>query len=163
MLKHLIVKWNRERGLLKTFDPQLELRMLSEEAAEFYAAETFEHRLVEFADFQFVKSGTIAKNHAQKIESPTVFGMSRSHFIELMEWAEEVEANMVSQLSGEYQAMAANGTQPTYELHTVLTIALAVVIDNNEFKGKKTVGGKVVKSPDQKKPEVELKEILYVN
>lgn len=161
-LNHYIVQWNRDRGLLKTFDPQLELKMLSEEAKEFYEADTFEHRLAEYADFVFVKAGTMAKNHSMVGSSLTMFSMERERFVQLMEWAEEIECNMVSLLSAEHTEHVSTG----HELKTLddcLTLALATVIDNNNIKSDEVVGGKVIKSVDQIKPEYKIRELIYAD
>jgi len=163
-LNYLIVKWNQERGLLnKGFDPALELKMLSEEANEFYNAYSFEHRLCEYADFKFVKAGTIAKNHAQVGLSTTMFENHRDRFIQMMEWSEEVEANMVSLLISEMDEMERNGiTLSSKALQPLADLALATVIANNNLKGKnKNADGKVIKAENQKSPEYILKELIY--
>jgi hypothetical protein len=159
-LNHLIVKWNQERGLLnKGFDPALELKMLSEEANEFYNADSFEHRLCEYADFKFVKSGTIAKNHAQTEFSVTMFENHRERFIQMMEWAEEVEDNMFYLLLTEYRA---SDRLFTMGFEALVNLALATVIANNNLKGKnKNADGMVIKAENQKSPEYILKELIY--
>ena len=159
-LNHLIVKWNQERGLLnKGFDPALELKMLSEEANEFYNAYSFEHRLCEYADFKFVKAGTIAKNHAQVGLSTTMFENHRERFIQMMEWAEEVEDNMFYLLLTEYRA---SDRLFTMGFEALVNLALATVIANNNLKGKnKNADGKVIKAENQKSPEYILKELIY--
>ena len=164
-LNHLIVKWNQERGLLnKGFDPALELKMLSEEANEFYNADSFEHRLCEYADFKFVKAGTIAKNHAQVGLSTTMFENHRDRFIQMMEWSEEVEANMISLLISEIDDMEHKGIVLTWSFEALANLALATVIANNNFKGKnKNADGKVIKAENQNKPEAILKELIYAD
>lgn len=164
-MNHLIVKWNQDRGLLtKGFDPALELKMLTEEANEFYNADSFEHRLCEYADFKFVKAGTIAKNHAQTGLSVTMFENHRDRFIQMMEWSEEVECNMLSLLSSEMEDMNRAGADLSWTFEALLDLALATVIANNNLKGtEKNADGKVVKSKAQHKPEVILRELIYAS
>jgi hypothetical protein len=164
-MNHLIVKWNQERGLLsKGFDPALELKMLSEEANEFYNADSFEHRLCEYADFKFVKAGTIAKNHAQTGLSITMFENFRARFVQLMEWSEEVEANMVSLLLSEKAFLDRDGTLAGRRFEELVDLALTIVITNNDYKGgKKDADGKVVKAERQIKPEALMRELIYAD
>jgi len=155
--KHLIVAWNRDRGLLKTFDPVLELRLLTEEAKEFFNAETFSHMLVEYADFVFVKTGTKAKRYCNSFPS-SFFKSDYANFKALMDWAEEVESEMISIL-----ASKAEREDFKVDLETAIHLALSVVIDNNNKKGSEKVNGKVVKSDNQYKPEEVLEKLIYAN
>ena len=153
-MDHLIVEWNKERGLLaKGFDPALELKMLTEEANEFYNADSFEHRMCEYADFKFVKVGTKAKYYAQTDMTTTMFKSHRDSFIQMMEWAEEAECNMLSLLSSEMEVLNKAGVMLNSSLDFLLDLALSTVISNNNLKGKATVDGKIVKAEDQTKPE----------
>jgi len=151
-----VIAWNAERGLLDTFDPCLELKMLSEEAREFYTATTYEHRLAEYADFKFVKAGTLAKYHSQKIDSATVFSMNRPHFVAMMEWAEEIEVNMFAVLSAQSRKVSYRAIS----LREDIAMAIGVVIDNNKRKGTSKINGKIVKPEDPIDPVVRIRELL---
>lgn len=143
-----VIVWNKERGLLdKGFDPKLELRMLSEEAREFYTAPDIYHMLAEYADFLFVRFGTFAKYYSEKIDSHTTFSLMRDEWIKIAEWIEDQEYAMASLLSQELQREF-----PDMDYESLVHLALMTVILNNESKGKKTVDGKVVKNEDHRDP-----------
>lgn len=74
-----IIAWNRKRNKLR-FDPNLEMKMLSEEFNEFLMAETLPHMIQEFCDIQFVFGGTMAKYYAQKYDRPLGHGLDSPPF-----------------------------------------------------------------------------------
>lgn len=153
-----IVDWNRERGLLdKGFDPQLELKMLSEEAREFYMAETLEHMMCEYCDFLFVKAGTKAKYFSSLIESPSAFLLSRKNWNQMEDWIEDVESNMFNLLFCKFKAQGKAG------LDKALNFTLSVIINNNNLKGTDKVDGKVVKSAFQENPVKRVEAYLERN
>lgn len=146
MLKALTVKWNRDRGLLDKFDPKLELKMLSEEAAEFYAAETPAHMLAEYADFQFVLDGTKAKFGSHCIESHIDLDLRVQTFKDMMSWAGLIQSDMRSCLASVFQP------NPN-EVHGLIEMARGIVIQCNFKKGKKKdADGKVVKNEEHINP-----------
>ena len=147
MLKELTVKWNRDRGLLENFDPKLELKMLSEEAAEFYAAETLAHKLAEYADFQFVLDGTKAKFGSQIIESHLDLDLRIQTYKDMMSWASTVQSDMRSCLLCMVDPYNEN-------LNGLVDMARRIVIRNNGMKGKeRDSDGKVVKCEHQLDPK----------
>ena len=140
MLKALTVRWNRDRGLLDKFDPKLELKMLSEEAKEFYAAETLAHMLAEFADFLFVLDGTKAKFGSQLINSHLDLDLRLKVYSDIIDWAHKVMADMDSCLHS-MLSMQYNETTG------LINMARRIVIKCNELKGsEKDKDGKVVKT-----------------
>lgn len=162
MFKNEIVEWNRERGLLDKFDPALEIKMLSEEAREFYNAKTFEHKLCEYADFLFVREGTMAKYHCQTGQTTASFSFSRDAFVQLMEWTVEVQDNMLALLVEEFENnIDSLSSSRIGDMTDCLSFALNAVVINNNLKGKTKVDGKVQKSPDQLDPVQRVKEFIY--
>lgn len=159
MFGHLIVEWNRKRGLLNNFDPALELKMLSEEAREFYQAETFEHQLCEYADFLFVLEGTKAKYNSQVITSTTFFSMAWENYQQMMEWAISVIKDMRSTLRDRHKEISV--AKDVNSLYGCIDISIATVIANNNLKGKNKVDGKIVKSDAQNKPEDIVRGLIY--
>ena len=153
MLKALTVKWNRDRGLLDKFDPKLELKMLSEEAKEFYAAETLAHMLAEYADFLFVLDGTKAKFGSQLIDSHLDIDLRVKTYGDIMEWANRLRCDMDecigSALGGMYQ-----------EVSGLVNMARRIVIQCNNLKGTKKVDGKVVKNKEHVDPKSLIQEEL---
>lgn len=158
-LKPRVVKWNRDRGLLGSFDPALELRMLSEEANEFYMAESLEHMIAEYCDFVFVYEGTKAKYYSCKVESPSQFSLSRERWEELSCWIQELTESMEDLLEDSYLAVKHN----LYEFDLVIDYAMDIVISNNGLKGTEKVDGKIVKSDKQVDPKIKIKEYLDGN
>jgi hypothetical protein len=145
MHKSITVKWNRDRGLLENFDPKLELKMLSEEAKEFYAAETLAHMLAEYADFLFVLDGTKAKFGSQLIPSHIDIDMRLSVYGHILDWADTVEQDIrsciISALGGNY-----------HEINGLVSMARGHVVSCNNLKGSKKVNGKVVKNKEHIDP-----------
>lgn len=153
-LKARIVKWNRDRGLLGSFDPALELKMLSEEAHEFYLAESLSHMMAEYCDFIFVLEGTCAKYQSQKYPSLSVFSIAREGWVELQSWTEDLSYDMGDILKDKFESTG----HCNYE--QAMDFAMGVVITNNELKGSKKQGGKIVKSEGQIDPACTIQEYL---
>lgn len=138
MLKALVVKWNRDRGLLDNYDPSLELRMLSEEAREFYMAETLAQMLAEKADFEFVLHGTKAKFGSQRLSSHIDMPLYIETYTNIIDWAEIVAKDMDRCLESALGPMC-------HEISGLIRIALDVVIQCNNLKGKNKSEGKIIK------------------
>lgn len=153
MLKALVVKWNRDRGLLDNYDPSLELRMLSEESREFYMAETLAHMLAERADFEFVLCGTKAKFGSQKLSSHIDMPLYMDTYTDIIDWAEAVAKDMDRCLESALGVMCA-------ELSGLLRLALEVVIECNELKGKNKSDGKIIKIESPPDPVAIIEERL---
>jgi len=146
MLKAMTVKWNRDRGLLDKFDPKLELKMLSEEAKEFYAAETLAHMLAEYADFIFVLDGTKAKFGSQLIDSHLDIDLRVKTYGDIMEWANRIRCNIETCIG------SALGNQYN-EISGLVEMARGIVIQCNNLKGKKkNADGKVIKNTEHVDP-----------
>lgn len=152
-LGNRIIAWNRKRNGLR-FDPNLEIRMLSEEFNEFFMAETTAHRIQEFSDIQFVFIGTCAKYYAQMYAN-----LSNAWFDQwedLLEWFEKAYGfafNLVSEELEDY------GLDVNY-----LDTALEYVVEANEAKGTEPgPDGKVPKGPNYVSPlariEADLREV----
>ena len=155
-----VIKWNRDRGLLdKGFDPLLEMRMLSEEAREFYLADTFEQQLAEYADFLFVSYGSTAKYGANRPESVALFEVERKGYKILSEWMDEMIQEMHTVLESEY-SMIKLRFKTHKHLDTLINFALEIVINCNERKGKITIDGKVQKDENHIDPKNIIKEYL---
>lgn len=145
MHKAITVKWNRDRELLNLYDPKLELKMLSEEAKEFYEAETLAHMLAEYADFLFVLDGTKAKFGSQLITSHIDIDMRLSIYGHILDWADvvkqDIESCLASALGGNY-----------HEIGGLVSMARGHVIACNNLKGMKKEGGKIVKNKEHVDP-----------
>lgn len=154
-LKARIVKWNRDRGLLEPgFDPALEVKMLSEEAREFFLAETFEHQLAEYSDFLFVMTGTRAKFFSTIHESPTVMAYILPQWDSIDTWMEETKQEM-------YDVLVSVATVRCYtNLLGMITESLKIVTGCNEIKGTKKCNGKVVKNKIHVDPVDKIKEMI---
>lgn len=143
MLKRRTVDWNKDRGLLEKFDPALELKMLSEEVAEFYMADTLAHKFVEYADFIFVFDGTKAKYGCQPIKSTVMFEVSVSSYRVLREWAYDMQNTMYAILEEAVGAAMVDA---------YINTARNIVVTNNERKSSEKRNGKVVKNKDHIDP-----------
>ncbi len=153
MLKALVVKWNRDRGLLDNYDPSLELRMLSEESREFYMAETQAHMLAERADFEFVLYGTKAKFGSQKLSSHINMTLYLATYNDIIDWAEAVAEDMDRCLESALGPMC-------HEIGGLMRIALDVVIQCNNLKGKNKAEGKIIKIESPPDPVALIQEQL---
>ena len=153
MLKALVVKWNRDRGLLDNYDPSLELRMLSEEAREFYMAETLAHMLAERADFEFVLHGTKAKFGSQKLSSHIDMPLYMDTYTDIVDWAEVVAEDMDRCLESALGPMC-------HEIAGLIRLALDVVVQCNNRKGKNKSEGKIVKIENPPDPVALIQEQL---
>jgi len=153
MRKALTVKWNRDRGLLDTFNPGLEVSMLSEEAKEFYNAETLSHMLAEYADFIFVLDGTQAKFGSYIAESYSDQINIFRKYKEILEWANvvllDMQEHLCSMLGENYN-----------EVSGLIKMASSFVVSCNNLKGTKKENGKVVKNTDHADPAVLIQEEL---
>ena len=142
-----IVRWNRERnGLALNIDT--EIKMLTEEANEFFMAETKADRLREAADFKFVWVGTLAKCLGGRCKNELDF-MSRKSFLEDIEaWADAEEEAMAEMLEED-------GTRH------MLPRAFEIVTRANLAKPKtKNSDGKVIKGDDYVDPIEEIKQLI---
>lgn len=151
-LQNRIVLWNINRGCLDSFDPQLEVSMLSEEAREFMLAPTLAERLQEYADMVFVWVGTQAKFYSRKVKG---FNSLYQHEWEaICDWYKGALNFAEGLLIREMEELGL----PHLEL---IENALLYVIEANEAKGKeKGPDGKVVKGPNYVSPLKRIKEDL---
>jgi hypothetical protein len=154
-LKERTVNWNRDRGLLETFDPCKELEMLSEELREFYYADSFAHRLVEYADFIFVLDGTIAKFACRPIKSTVMFEVEVDAFERMLNWARQQRSEMFYLLNDMYKN--------TGVLVNLIRKAREIVIENNELKSNKKKDGKIVKNKDHVDPAIAMGQYLFAH
>ena len=152
MLKALVVKWNRDRGLLDNYDPSLELRMLSEESREFYMADTLAHMLAERADFEFVLYGTQAKFGSQNLSSHIDMPLYMSTYTDIIDWAEAVAKDMDRCLESAFGGMMQCGG--------LVRMALDIVIQCNNLKGKNKSEGKIIKIESPPDPVALIQEQL---
>lgn len=154
-LKQRIVKWNRDRKLIQQgFDPALELKMLSEEAREFFLAETFEHQLQEYVDFLFVEVGTRAKFFSMKHESASVLAYTLPQWDAMEQWIMDTKYEMRDILVSVATVRLYNN------LDDMIMDSLKIVVVANEAKGTKKIDGKVVKNSNHIDPVKKIKEML---
>lgn len=157
-----IINWNRVRNGLE-FDPNLEVRMLTEEAHEFFHAECLEEQIREFADFMFVLTGTIAKFYSTKYDSAILLTQNFQHFNMLMEWAAQVRAEMFdTMLSTIEETVDVDGEIAEDMLKLIVGQALEIITEANEKKGtEKDEHGKIVKGPDYVAPDGLIKGMVW--
>ena len=137
-----ITEWNKKRNGLE-LSLSLESKMLSEEAKEFFLAESIPHKLQEAADFLFVAVGTRAKYNC--LSHKTLFNLTSSFddWKKISGWIGYMQAEILESLSG----VLGDKTLP------LLSSALEIVITCNEAKGvEKDANGKVVKGEDYVSP-----------
>ena len=147
-----ILTWNKARNNLE-FDPKLEAKLLSEEANEFFMAETTAHKLQELADFFFVLQGTHAKYAAVKHEGVEMLLSSYDKWTKLMAWVEEISSYMYQSLIPRF-----NGIN---NLDDALKFAEKCVLEANELKGTTKDGsGKVQKGAEYVSPLRQINEYL---
>ena len=150
-LHERIIRWNRERNNLE-FDPQLESRMLSEEAREFWMASDLAHMIQEYSDFRFVQIGARAKFFAQPFQSAAGLTNSYDRWMEMESWMEATMDLMRKRL---HKRLKDIGIYPPTD---IFTKALQYVTEANEAKGKEKVDGKVMKGPDYVSPLIKIQE-----
>lgn len=149
-----IIKWNKARNGL-AFDPNLEMRMLSEEANEFYHAETFAHKLQEYADFLFVWEGTKAKYYSQKHKGMVNMLSGYEGFYKLRMWKFSIQSEMEKLLFDKL-------THTERFIYT--NMALDAVITANEAKtSEKDENGKVIKGDNYVSPLSVIEAYLAAN
>ena len=142
-----IIRWNRERNGL-AFNIDTEVKMLTEEANEFFMAETKEDRLREAADFKFVWVGTLAKCLGGRCKNELDFMSRKSFFDDIKEWADSEEEAMS-------EVLEEDGT------NYLLPRALEIVTKANLAKPKtENADGKVIKGVDYVDPIEEIKQII---
>lgn len=150
-----IIKWNKERGLLDRFDPNLEIKMLSEEAAECIEADNLPHTLQEYCDFLFVWFGTLAKYNSIKHRSVSTFQINFENFKNLDKWATKTSEYLYRLLENKYI------DKHYTNLDSDIKLALGYICDANDKKGKKkNADGKVVKGADHVDPLVRIKQMF---
>jgi dsDNA-binding SOS-regulon protein len=152
MLKERTVKWNRDRGLLESFNQELELKMLSEEAKEFYMAETIPHKLAEYADFLFVLDGMKAKFGCRP-QRPFNVNTELDYYKSILEWAKLLKADM-------YECLVDMIDACEEDIAVMIAYARGCVIKCNEMKGSKKKDGKVVKNKVHVDPTDMIREWL---
>lgn len=143
-----VIKWNRDRnGLI--FDPNLEMKMLSEEAREFWMSEDLAHKFQEYADFLFVSVGAFAKYHATQWSSFSQFALGVDGFNQMTEWIGRQEESMRDNLKALSEANGFN----KFAFDQVKNFAIDAVIEANEAKPlAKEEGGKIPKGVFYKSP-----------
>lgn len=159
-----ILQWNKKRNNLK-YDIDLETKMLTEEANEFFVAETLVDRLDAFADFAFVAIGTAMKYMAVKHKDFHNLDIDKADFEALSEYINTVQSQMGTML---YEEVSALKTSMLYEdengdtdLSKLLEDVLLIVISANEAKGfELNADGKVMKPEGFVKPEAQIDNLL---
>lgn len=152
-LQERIIEWNRMRNNLE-FDPSLEVRMLSEEASEYFMATDPAHKLQEAADFFFVFTGTQAKFRATKFETITLFSIAEKGWRQLEAWMQETKDDIVGDLSGILG-------KPKNKTTWIITAALKIVTDANEAKPLAKEEGKTPKGEDYVSPLERIRKELF--
>lgn len=148
-----IVTWNRDRGLLVSFDPGLSMKLLSEEAKEFFKAETLPEMLCEYADFWFVWHGYRAISSCSAIH-PVGLEVAVNSMGYLENWRFNVDTAMRDLLLSEYKKQYPEDNVDVWQMfNDDANKAMEFVIHCNEMKSsKKNSDGKIVKADGQLSP-----------
>lgn len=132
--------------------------MLSEEANEFFTAETLVDRLDAWADFAFVAVGSACKYMANRSFSFSNLRIEREDFEELSTYITTVQGQMMSILIEEFRLINPTGNA---SIEDILEETLMIVISANEAKGTELNGeGKVQKPIGFIKPEQKIDTLL---
>lgn len=159
-IKQRIVDLNRKWNGLE-YDPELELKMLQEEAYEFFTADTFVQRLQEYSDFKFVWEGTKVKFYAfNTTVSPSCKPDQIKWFESVFEWATDIQRDMVYRLRKE---MEANDILDGTRQDAILKESMKAVVTANESKipGLKDANGKTRKGPFYQRPYEKIKHQVW--
>lgn len=154
-----IVDLNRAWNGLE-YKHELELKMLQEEANEFFTADTFVQRLQEYSDFIFVWEGTKAKFYAYNATlSPSCKPAQIKWFDSIFEWATEIQRDMRYRLLKE---MEVNDIDKTRQ-NAIFKEAMVAVVTANESKipGLKDENGKTKKGPFYQRPYEKIKHQVW--
>lgn len=156
-----ILQWNKKRNDLK-FNIELEAAMLSEEANEFFTADTLVDRLDAYADFVFVGVGTIYKHLATKHKYFAGIEADYDQVSILTEWMQTVREQMLELISLEILSIDPKCTYKDEDIITnILNATLEIVMDANEKKGtERDEQGKVKKPEGFIKPEATIHKML---
>jgi len=165
-LKERVRLWNINRGNTK-LDFNLEVKMLTEERAEFWLATTLPHMMQEYCDFLFVSYGSILKMELMQYDSISMYSAWEDYSIALFDLMES-KHKMLDRIYFYYlKVFHPDSTAATSYKATVahkLIKAMRIVIEANEAKGtEKDVTGKVKKGEGHVDPVEKIKEMLYGN
>jgi len=156
-----ILQWNKKRNNLE-FNIELESAMLSEEANEFFQADTLVDRLDAYADFVFVGVGSVYKHLATKHKYFVGIEQDYDQMNILTEWMNTVREQMIELITNEILMINPKCTYKDEDIiETILNSSLDIVIDANEKKGtERDSNGKVIKGADYIKPEKTINKML---
>lgn len=155
-----IVAWNRDRGLLTSFDPGLSMKLLSEEAKEFFKAETLPEMLCEYADFWFVWHGYRGISSCNALQ-PVGLEVAVNSMRMLEEWQYRVDTAMRDCLLSMYRKQHTDDVDIWSMMHDDADKAMEFVIQCNEMKSsKKNSDGKIVKAEGQLRPVPMMEKFL---
>lgn len=155
-----ILNWNRKRNNLE-FNADLEVTMLTEEANEFYMAESLVDRLDAFCDFCFVATGTMVKFAALKTDSAADLLLCCEDMDRLVGYINVTKAQMKDLLLGELATYHKAFAYDDNHIDEVFSKAMEIVIEANEQKGlDRSENGKVLKPAGFVRPEAKLEALL---
>ena len=151
-----IIKWNIDRGLTE-LNPDLEVKMLTEERREFWLADTMEHKLQEFCDFLFVGVGSEFKMNIRTFNSLPLLNESYEDLDAILYLAHDTSAM--------YESLKVYAQKQKWNLFNklehVIKYAFNIVIRTNNRKPViKDDSGKIIKGADHIDPITEIKEML---
>jgi len=144
-VEHGIIEWNRSRGNT-TFNLDLEMNMLLEEAQEYFKANSIIDRIDAYLDFQFVAIGTKWKHGENKVIEDIVFDfMDNTGFM------------MGCDLEDRFEKL----NFPMRHYFNFINDGLAIVLKyNNKKSSMKDKNGKIVKPVNFVGPEKELEKLF---
>jgi len=151
-----VIDWNKKHNGLK-YDLSLEIRMLQEEAREYWMADTLPERIQEYCDFLFVWCGMRVKYLADREPLSTVSKRTRmNEFAQVREWIDDELFGIGENIR--LQVRKYCGPQ----IHKILEESMDAVITANEAKipSNQTEDGKTKKGPFYESPLPVIERIL---
>ena len=162
-----IIDWNKKRNGLE-FDIALEQSMLTEEAREFFMANTLAERLQEYSDFVFVSVGTRAKFFSYSSDISIERFVHLKGMMDIMfSWMDDFCAEAIALITQEIISIAKANDTHRYGREGIALAqglydgALEAVVTANEVKGsEKNENGKIVKGDNYVTPQVAIDQML---
>jgi len=140
-----IIEWNKSRGNT-IFDLDTEMKMLLEEAQEYFHSSTLFDRIDAYVDFQFVAIGTKWKHGENKVVEDIIFDfIDNTGFI----------------IGCDLESIFENLNFPMRHYFNFINDGLEIVLKyNNKKSSMKDKNGKIVKPVNFVGPEKELEKLF---
>lgn len=145
-----IIEWNEKRENTE-FSLDLEMRLLLEEAQEYFVADNLIDKFDAFLDYMFVAQGSCWKYEINKINN---------------EMFDEFVSHTGGVIGEDFEMKLEKASFPMNHFFNFINDGLEIVLKyNNKKSSMKDKNGKIVKPENWKGPEKELEELFneYMN